>query len=153
MYFGTKQIRREYNVLEEIKEGDDMKEVAESKYLYADIKDEFLKKRIGTTLSWNIRKSVSNKRFYYVFSALSIIAPILVTILHSIDSEVFIAYHLQLYSVILTTVTTVSSSLMALFHFREQWKLHRKLVEQLKAELVNFHVKNNRCGELLNTSH
>ncbi len=34
-----------------------MKEIEESKYLYSDIEDPFLKQRMMTLINWNIRKA------------------------------------------------------------------------------------------------
>lgn len=118
-----------------------MDEIKSSAYLYSNIKSEVLKQRLENILSWNIRKAILYKRYYYIFSCISIVAPLLVTILHSIDSSTFIKLYMQTYSAILATITTMSSSLLALFHFRDEWKDHRETVENIKALLMKYNMK------------
>ena len=125
-----------------------MKEQKESKYLYENIEDEFVRKHIETNMTRSIKASVLNKRCYYIFSSLSILPPILVTIFQTLDTHVFTHNDLRVYTMILMTITMISSSVIAIFNFKEQWKINRKLVEKLKTELVSFNIKKNTGEEL-----
>ena len=125
-----------------------MKEQEESKYLYENIEDEFVRKHIEATMVKSIRASVLYKRCYYIFSSISILTPILVTIFQTLDSQVFTHNDLRIYTMFLMTITMISSSVIAIFSFKEQWKVHHKFVERLKTELVNLHVNKNSEEEL-----
>lgn len=118
-----------------------MREIEESAYLYQDIEDIVLKKRIMYSLNWAIKKAVIYKRCYYTFTCFNIISPLLVSIFHSLDSNTFLRLNIQTYSVILSTITTISAALISLFHFKDQWKDYRKMAEQLKSELIEFHMR------------
>lgn len=118
-----------------------MREIEESAYLYKDIENTVLKKRIMNSLNWAIKKAVIYKRCYYILACFSIISPLLVSILHSLDSNTFLKLNLQTYSVILSTITTISAALISLYHFKEQWKDYRQVAEQLKSELMKFHMR------------
>lgn len=124
-----------------------MREVEESTYLYADLKDEKLQKRVQNSLNWFIKKAVVYKRCYYTFASTSIITPITLTIMNSVESSTFIANNFKQYSAILATITTVASSLLALFRFKDQWQEYRQTAEVLKAELMKFQMKS---GEYAN---
>lgn len=118
-----------------------MREIKESAYLYQDIEDIVLKKRIMYSLNWAIKKAVIYKRCYYTFTCFNIISPLLVSIFHSLDSNTFLRLNIQTYSVILSTITTISAALISLFHFKDQWKDYRQMAEQLKSELIEFHMR------------
>lgn len=118
-----------------------MREIKESAYLYQDIEDMVLKKRIMYSLNWAIKKAVIYKRCYYTFTCFNIISPLLVSIFHSLDSNTFLRLNIQTYSVILSTITTISAALISLFHFKDQWKDYRQMAEQLKSELIEFHMR------------
>ena len=124
-----------------------MKEIDESKYLYNDIEDPFLKQRMMTLINWNIRKATIYKRCYYTFSILSMISPIAITVLNSMDSMAILKGNVQMVSVLLTTVATISSALTVLYRYKEKWEEHRKLVEKLKAEIVKMHINNKKENE------
>ena len=139
----------EYNILDNAIRCDYMKEIEDSKYLYNDIEDPFLKQRMMTLLNWNIRKATIYKRSYYTFSILSMISPIAITILNSMDGMAILKDNVRIISVLLTTVATISSALTVLYRYKEKWKEHRKLVEKLKAEIVKMHIKNQKQDEEL----
>ncbi|MDO5520623.1 MAG: DUF4231 domain-containing protein [bacterium] len=118
-----------------------MREVQDSVYLYEDIKDEKMKKRIMNSLNWFIKKAVVYKRCYYTFASISIVTPLTLTIMNSVESSTFIANNFKQYSAILATITTVASSLLALFRFKDQWQEYRYTAELLKSELIKFQTK------------
>lgn len=120
-----------------------MREIKESTYLYQDIEDVILKNRIMTSLNSAIKRAVIYKRCYYTFTCFNIISPLLVSIFHSLDSNIFLEMNIQTYSVILSTITTISAALISLYHFKDQWKDYRKVAEQLKSELVKFHMRSD----------
>lgn len=125
-----------------------MKEQESSRYLYENIEDEFVRKHIEATIIKSIKASVIYKRCYYVFSSLSILTPILVTIFQTLDSQVFTHNDLRVYTMFLMTIAMISSSVIAIFSFKEQWKIHHKFVEKLKTELVSLNVKKSSGEEL-----
>lgn len=120
-----------------------MREIEESAYLYQDIENVVLKNRIMYSLNWAIKKAVIYKRCYYTLTCFNIIAPLLVSIFHSLDSNTFLRLNIQTYSVILSTITTISAALLSLYHFKDQWKDYRKVAEQLKSELIEFHMRSD----------
>lgn len=117
-----------------------MREIEESAYLYQDIENVVLKNRIMYSLNWVIKKAVIYKRCYYTLTCFNIITPLLVSIFHSLDSNTFFRMNMQTYSVILSTITTISAALLSLYHFKDQWKDYRQVAEQLKSELIKFHM-------------
>lgn len=118
-----------------------MREIEESTYLYQDIENVVLKNRIMYSLNWVIKKAVIYKRCYYTLTCFNIITPLLVSIFHSLDSNTFLRMNIQTYSVILSTITTISAALLSLYHFKDQWKDYRQVAEQLKSELIKFHME------------
>ncbi len=118
-----------------------MREIQESTYLYDDLEDEKLKKRIKNSLNWFIKKAVVYKRCYYTFSSTSIITPLALTIMNSVESSTFMANNFKQYSAILATITTVATSLLALFRFKDQWQEYRETAEILKSELMKYQMK------------
>lgn len=124
-----------------------MREVQESTYLYTDLENEKLQKRVGNSLNWFIKKAVIYKRCYYTFASTSIITPIVLTILNSVESSTFIANNFKQYSAVLATITTVASSLLALFRFKDQWQEYRQTAEIIKAELMKFQMKSGEYAK------
>lgn len=118
-----------------------MREINESAYLYKNIEDETMKLRIKYSLNWFIKKAVVYKRCYYIFSSGSIITPLVLTILNSVESQTFMAYDFKQYGAVLATLATVSASFLALFRFKDHWQEYRETTEVIKAELVKYQLK------------
>lgn len=118
----------------------EIKEIKQSMYLYSDIENEVVRQRIQNSLNWYIRKAVVNKRLYYIFSSISVILPLLATIMYSIDIEIFLKDNLQIYSALLACATTMTTSGLSLFRFRDYWKEYRQTAEKIKAELFHYHM-------------
>lgn len=116
-----------------------MREIKESAYLYKDMDNYFMQQRICNSLNWYIRKAVIYKRGYYFFASLSIITPLVATFVHSIDSYAYA----DICNILLASLTTISSSLLALYRFKDRWKEYRETTEKLKSELIQYHMK---CG-------
>ncbi len=108
-------------------------------YFYDKIQDEVLKARIQKSMEFYIHKAYFHKMLYYILTCISIIIPMFVTIIHSVDTTIFVKYNLQMLCAFFAAATTCSTSLTALFSFKENWKNYRSTVEKMKTELIKFH--------------
>lgn len=118
-----------------------MREIKESAYLYEALEDNTMKMRAKNSLNWFIRRAVIHKRCYYAFATASIITPLTFTLLNSVDTQMFLANDFKQYSAVLGMLTTASTSLLALFRFKDRWQEYRETAEIIKAELVAYQMK------------
>ena len=118
-----------------------MREINESTYLYDTLPDEAVKDRVRSALNSNIRKGEICRRCYYGFTCLTIIAPLVIVVGHSLDDELFLHFNMQTYNVILVAITTIATAVNSMYHFKDQWHSHQKAVEAIKNELIKYHME------------
>lgn len=105
--------------------------------LYNDIGNEKLKERIRTCLEWYIEKAAFYKRWFCILSVISIIMPLLITVLNNVCVEIdecLIRNSITICSVI----ASLSTAFLAFFKFQEKWILYRTTAEEIKKELVLY---------------
>lgn len=90
--------------------------------------------RTEYALKWYIKKANHNKRLYYIFSLVGIFCPLLNTVLAVCGT-------CDCVTVILSSVTTLAASCLALTNARGKWENYRSAAEYLKKEYVLFQAK------------
>lgn len=96
-------------------------------------------------LQWFTKKAIINKRRFYLFSIVSIVCPLLNTI-----ETVWFDY--AEIAVILSSLTALSSALLALFNAREKWNNYRSAAEFIKNEYMLYQAyaapyENEKCRD------
>lgn len=114
-------------------------EIAENKYLSEAIQDSFIQLRIQSSLEWYIKKAQKNKQYFYVFSMVTIICPILSGILNLIE----VNEHLRIFSSIIMGCSSIAAAFLNLFNVNKKWMLYRNQVEGIK-RMVSFYIINGQ---------
>lgn len=110
------------------------KEFNDNQHLVDNISDETIKKRIKTCLNWYIKSAVKAKRFFYTFTIITIVAPILSGILINIPMP---DPYAKIISSFFAGLTAVCASSLSLFNFRKSWEIYRAQAEEIKRILAN----------------
>ena len=97
--------------------------------------EEICRLRTEYSMEWYIRKSVFNKRLYYTFSFLGILCPLINVVLASCEADMNMAI------VILASLTSLATSLLALTNARQKWENYRSAAEFLKREYTLFQAR------------
>lgn len=93
----------------------------------------------GYCMHWYIRKAVQYRFSFYFFSIIAIVCPLVSTVL--LNSNVNEALGITVnYWIIagLSIVTSLASSMLALFNMKEKWNIYRSAAEYLKMEYIEF---------------
>ena len=98
------------------------KEYNENKYLLNGISNECVKQRVDSNLKWYITQAVKAKKWYYIFSATTIIAPIVSSIIIIIFSEDTLK---NIISALVLAFSTIAASFLNLFDVKTKWALYR----------------------------
>ncbi len=103
------------------------KEIENNAFLFDEIDDEYVKKRIKDNFDWYVRKAVSSKYLYYFFSVLSNLFPILSTIaaLSASDGSKIVV-------MIIAPMTSMVTYIISLMGFSQKWTIYRDQAEQIK---------------------
>lgn len=110
-----------------------IKEFDENRHLLDSISDEIIKNRIGTSLKWYICNAVKAKHYFYLFSIITIVAPIISGILINIPlTDIYV----KIISSLFAGLTSVCASTLNLFNFRKNWELYRNQAEEIKRILA-----------------
>lgn len=110
-----------------------LKEFNDNQRLLDSISDEIIKSRIEISLKWYIYHAVKAKFYFYLFSVITIVAPICSGILINIpltDTSI------KIIASIFAGLTSVSASALSLFNFRKNWELYRSQAEDIKRILA-----------------
>ena len=113
--------------------------------------EEICRLRTEYSMEWYIRKAVFNKWLYYTFSFLGILCPLINVILASCEADMNLAI------VILASLTSMATSLLALTNARQKWENYRSAAEFLKREYTLFQARiglyggDQRVSAYLNT--
>lgn len=114
--------------------------------LYECIENNELKQRVKVSLEWYIEKAAKYRRYFYTLSFISILMPLLITVLNNVCVDSFERCYIQNAITICSVFTTLATSILALFKFQEKWILYRSTAEEIKKELSLFSAK--KCGDI-----
>ena len=124
------------------------KEYGDNTYLLDTIKDEIIRKRIDSNLKWYICKAVKAKRWYYIFSSTTIVAPIISGIIISINN--LNKGSISLVSALIMALSSISASFLNLFDLKMKWSLYRNQTEVIKRYLIMYSASEDKSDiELL----
>lgn len=112
------------------------KEKESVRILYSDLGDDKLQSRVESCLNWYIEAASKYKFGFYLFSLISIIMPLFVTVLNNFctgteTASCFIRNAITVCSVLATLV----ASILTFFKLQEKWLLYRTTAEEIKREL------------------
>lgn len=113
-----------------------MREWKEIKGLFAENKTpgEVCVFRTEYAMKWYIRRAVKNKRLYYFFSFTGMFCPLISAVLSvCVESKVL--------TVVLASITSLATSLLALTNARLKWENYRSAAEFLKREFTFYQAK------------
>lgn len=98
-------------------------------------KDEDIKKYVAHELYHYAKRAKFNKRCYYIFSIISLIAPAIALVVNnSFEAEFFSKVCVST----LSAVATISTGVNGLVKFKETWIRYRSYCEILKRELTEY---------------
>ena len=113
-------------------------EIDKNRFLVDTIKDDNIKNRFKTSLEWFIEKSVKAKYWFFVFSVITIITPVISSIILDLqDCDCIIKISVS----ILSALTSISASFLNLFSCRNNWILYRNQAEKIK-HILAIHINN-----------
>ena len=120
-----------------------MKEWKEVQVLFSENRspEEICRIRTEYSLEWYIRKANFNKRLYYTFSFAGMLCPLINVVLASCQADTNMAI------VVLSSVTTLATSLLAITNARMKWENYRSAAEFLKREYTLFQARVGAYGE------
>ena len=119
-----------------------MKEWKEVQVLFEENKspEEICGIRTKYAMAWYIRKANKNKRLYYWFSFIGMICPLINVVSAACwDNNIII--------VVLSSITSLAASLLALTNARVKWENYRSAAEFLKREYTLFQGRVGLYGE------
>lgn len=105
------------------------------------IDDEILRKRMKSSMEWYTENAVKNRRRFYFLSLLTIIMPLLATLINGWVG-VPNSYIKNLVS-LCSMLAAVAASSLSLLKCQEKWILYRSTVERMKSLLALY-----RAGEI-----
>lgn len=108
------------------------REFEENKFLLDSISDVKIKTRIETNLIWFINKANKCKMFFYIFTIITIIAPIVSTILISMPMD---EGKIKFLSCCMSGITTVCTSIIGVLNIKKSWEIYRIQAEIIKKNL------------------
>lgn len=122
-----------------------MNEWKDVQILFSEYKEpeEICRLRTEYSMKWYIRKAVSNKRLYYGFSFVGMLCPLVNVVLASSRGKE--DYSMAI--VILSSITSLTASLLAITNARLKWENYRSAAEFLKREYTLFQARVGVYGE------
>ena len=110
-----------------------MKELQETEVRFADDKkpEEICKIRTQYAMRWYIRKANWNKKIFYIFSFVGVLCPLINAVLAA-------GWNYKIVTVILASITSFVTSVLALTNARSKWENYRSAAEFLKREYTLF---------------
>lgn len=117
-------------------------EIAENKYLSEAIQDPFIQLRIQSSLEWYIRKAQKNKHYFYIFSMITIICPILSGVVNLIA----VNEQLRIFASGIMGCSSITAAFLNLFNVNKKWMLYRNQAEGIK-RMVSIYVTNGQTDK------
>jgi hypothetical protein len=113
------------------------KHVKELEYVYSqlsDIKDSMIRNRVENVLLWYVNKAKKSKAAYYAAMIISIFASASIPVISTINSNPGGVSTKDIIISCIAAISGISTSICALFNFKEAWNRNRKYAEKLKSE-------------------
>lgn len=108
--------------------------------------EEYLKDRVENQINWYDRKSIKNKKWFYLLQiivlAMSAAVPV-VSMLSIIFEEIWI----RICIAILGAIVTISTGIISICQFRKNWVEYRAIAESLKYEKYLFKTTTGRYAK------
>lgn len=98
--------------------------------------EDICKERTLDCLKWYSRKAVFYKRFFFILSIINIAAPL-------ISAYIVTRQEYSLIGAVLSSLTTLSASMLALFNVRDKWVTYRSASEYLKSQYTLYCAKSS----------
>ena len=102
--------------------------------------EEYLKDRVENQIDWYDRKSLNNKKWFYLLQIIVLAMSAAVPVV-SILSIVFENMWIRLCIAILGATVTISAGIISICQFRKNWIEYRATAESLKHEKFMFKTK------------
>lgn len=91
--------------------------------------EEFIKQRVENQIVWHSKKSIRNKRYYFLCTWIIIVGSILSSALISLSKTL---------GIITSLLVAISVGVSNAYKFHSKWKLYRLTAELLKHEKILF---------------
>lgn len=124
------------------------KEYDKNDYLLKTITNPVLENRISEELEWFISASVKAKYWFYVFSVITIVSPLLSAIF--LDFQETTNIILKVLVSVLSLLSSASAALINLFNCKNNWRIYRRQAENIKSYLSAYANKQISEDELYN---
>ena len=121
-------------------------EIEENQYLTENIQDPVIKNRIVYNLTWYIKRACGTKFWFYCFTILTIVCPVVSGIVLTSPLEDSFA---KMLSAIILGISTVAAALLPLYGFHKKWTLYRNQAEEIKHILITAYCEKNVSDEEL----
>ena len=105
------------------------KEFNNNRTLLSSISDGTIEARIEDSLKWYILEAVKAKFYFYLFSAVTVVAPICSAILMNLPLP---DTYIKIISGVFAGLTSASASVLHMFNFKKNWELYRAQAEEIK---------------------
>ena len=113
-----------------------MREWTEIQVLFADNKTpkEICVLRTEYAMKWYIERAIWNKQIYYIFSFIGMLCPL-------VNAVFAVCVECKVLTVILSSITSLAASLLALTNARLKWENYRSAAEFLKREFTLYQAR------------
>lgn len=111
-------------------------EIDKNMYLLDPITNSTLKTRIAEELEWFIIASVKAKHWFYFFSVITILSPLLSAVLLDFQETTNVILKVLISS--LSVLSSASAALLNLFNCKNNWGLYRRQAENIKVFLSTY---------------
>ena len=115
--------------------------------LYEGIKNDVVRERIKSSGEWYIENAMKYKIWFWVLSIFGIVAPLVITIISSIEINGKGSASIRIVIAVCSVLTSFSSTLLAVSKCKEKWTNYRNAVEQIKSALVWYSVDDGEDNE------
>lgn len=106
-------------------------------FIYGNIKDKVFAERVKYYLKWYIIKARKCRFYYYVLSVLSIILPLILSLLNLYEQNKCFKQYEFLINVI-PLITSFISSILILGRFLDKWSKYRETISQINLFLNKY---------------
>ena len=95
-------------------------------------------------LQWYIRKANRNRIGYYFLSIITVLFPLLNAAFINMDERYLPEFmkadisEVHMFFTVLSILTSLASSMLALFNVKEKWNIYRSAADYLKMQYVEF---------------
>lgn len=94
--------------------------------------EQYISTRLDSQIEWHDRKSINNKRFYFICSWILIVGSILTSVLIPLCQVAGVAF---------SVIVAITASISKVYIFHSKWRLYRLTSELLMHEKVLFETR------------